>query len=655
MSAEGGTNTTFKRKLAERKAAAQAELARILKERGADPAVVLEKHDDDLVPDEPFSLTDTDREMDRIVGGIDILDAYSRWCGKMTPKVKNGQRESIMISCPKPSHPDKKPSAWINLDDQVWFCGGCQEGGDAHDIAAYHFGFSAPEYKSGAKFHELRREMAKDFGFTFTTLPGGVIVVEPPSTESEEEGEEDAEASTGVSTAGSTVPAGTVSTPEPGTDADVIKMFESDMDSNILIPTLDWQSIVPKDTFLDTYMRVTSLDDVAEEYHFFNGLLALGFALGRDVRLDDTLPVYANLFVCTLGHSGSGKSKARYHLDSLLTDALPHVWSDENSKGVRKISSPGSAEVLIHNFQKPVTDPANPKVVLYNAPVRGIVDFSELSALTGRSGRIGNVIVPTLMQFYDMENLISTSSMSTGIKEAALPFASALTTTQPRALKDLLSKSDVANGFLNRWIFVSGNDKRKVAVGAARIDITPAIAPLQKVFAWAGAFGPDEFMTWSQEAVMRFTEFFHSTIWPAQREDTSTDLLTRTDLLMKKLILLFTANLKLKEVPIECVEQAIACWDYIIGSYAIPADEIGNTLGSEISEAVMNVARKQYKLNKKGVTLNQVARSLAKRKYPHEMLLKTCESLVKLDYLVVVKSPAGMRGRPTVRYKIVGA
>src|SRR3546814_6014676 len=71
-------------------------------------------------------------------------------------------------------------------------------------------------------------------------------------------------------------------------------------------------------------MDATVKDDVPEEYHFWNGLLGLGFALGRDVSLMDFQPVYGNLFVCTLGRTGSGKSRAKGHLDRLLSTALPH-------------------------------------------------------------------------------------------------------------------------------------------------------------------------------------------------------------------------------------------------------------------------------------------------------------------------------------------
>ena len=622
MADSGIDLSTFERKLAERRAARE-EVA-----RAAQKLQKLE-HDQDLIPEsDPRSAADA--EMDRIMSGIDILSGYTRWCGKMMPDAR-GKTEGIKISCPIPGHEDKHPSAWINTDKQTWFCGTCQQGGDVYDIAAFHHGYPVPGYKDGANFHELRREMAKDLGYTFTVLPGDVMEITPP----EEEGIQ-----------------GIVTTEEPTSGdeelepAKVIDLYEEAVEDMIFAP-LPWQQIIPEDTYLDAYMRATTVDDIPEEFHFWNGLIGLGFALGREVTLMDYVPVYSNLFVCTIGRSGTGKSRARSHLNDLLTRALPHDWSDPNSKGVRKISSPGSAESLIHNFEKPVEDPSNPKKIAYYAPVRGLIDFNELSSLVGRASRMGNVTVPTLMQFYDMENTVATSSMTHGSKQAHNPFASALTTTQPSALRTLISKSDDVSGFLNRWIFVPGREKMRFAIGGVHVDMLPVVPKLQEIGGWAASFGTSERVDWSPEAVTRFTDFFHGVI-ERDKKLSQSDLLIRLDLLMKKLILLLTSNRMEKIVSLQTVEDAIACYPYMLSSYAIPEGQIGNTLQHEVSEAVMTYIDKHPD---SGVSLRDIHRSLAKRKYPNDLLLKTCEQLTKLGLLKTVVPKAGTVGRPTTRYK----
>ena len=648
--------TVFQRKLKEHAAKKQAVLD--LQTSKASP----QQHSEDLIPELPWEQTDADAAMDKAIDGIDILDAYAHWCNKMVPVVKGNQTESIMISCPIPGHADKVPSAWINLKKQTWFCGGCQIGGDAHDIAAYHFGYPVPAYKTGARFHELRREMAKDFGYTVQKLPGGGSYIEAPVIESEPTTSNDV----GKTTPNDVAPkpstskkAGTVTAPEPITepedDSTVVALFEEEEEEEEEGPItgLNWRQIIPKDTYIDQYMQITTQDDVPEEYHFWNSLLALGFALGRDVRLYEGKPVFANLFVCTIGHTGSGKSQAAFHLGNLLTKALPHDWNNPSSKGCRKVSSPGSAEVLIHNFQKPVMDPADLKRVAWNAPVRGLVEFSELSALMGKASRMGNVTIPTLQQFYDMDETVATSSMTHGDKSASKPFASALTTTQPKALKTLLKKSDADSGFLNRWVFAPGVDKKRVAIGSALIDMTPVVLPLERILAWASTFKDDEFITWSDEAFECFTEFFNKTIYP-EKMRTHEPLIQRTDLLMKKLTLLFTANRMNKIVPVEAVQEAIACWSYIFAGYALIAEELGNTLQDEIKRSVKAFALKQFKKDGKGITIRELGRSLARKKYQTDQIRKACEELEWSGDLKTETTVAnGNVGRPTVRYKYV--
>jgi hypothetical protein len=583
---------------------------------------------DDLIPENTYERSEEDQQLDKIIDSIGIVDAYTRWCGKSTPQVRAGQTEGIKVSCPIPGHLDRDPSAWLNTEKGTWFCGGCQVGGDAHDLAAYSFGYPVPGYKEGATFHELRRKMAESYGYTFIKPPG---VTHPIAVAPEPEPEEPEE-------------------PE-GTEATVTTLYDESDWEEIEFPTLDWRSVVQPMTFLDTYLRQTSPDDVPEEYQFWNGLVALGLALGRDVSLYDRLPVFANLFVCLLGNTGDGKSRSFSHLRRLLREALPHKWDDPASKGAHIVLSPASAEVLIHNFSKPIVDPTNPKVITHYAPVRGLVEFNELSQLTGRSQRQGNVMKPTLMEFYDMSPMIGTSSMTGGKKEAHDPFASVFTTTQPRALKELMKKSDADSGFLNRWIFASGKPKQRVAIGGAQIDITPAVKPLQDIQGWVG-FGSKQ-IAWSAEAGDKFTQFFHETLHPAQVSDAS-GFLTRLDLTFKKLVLILTANIKQDVVPVEIVDQVISMFQYLTAAYEIPAAQIGNSTQIEVQETLIYHIKRWTEQKGSGMTYRELYLRIKHKKYPPDLVHKMLKILADMGMIDAVATQKGSVGRPTVRYKYVG-
>lgn len=614
----------FQQRLEERRAREEAE---------AKAAEASASFDADLVPETAYDRSESDLEIDAVVDRIDIVEAYIRWCGKMIPVIRGSQREGIRISCPIPGHVDSKPSAWINLDKQVWHCAACEQGGDKFDIAAYWLGFPVPEYKEGVNFHLLRERMASDFGYTKREHHDGSVTYTPPTVETSEE------------------------PPQPPVEpptADVIKIYDdSDPSEEIVMPTLDWRPVVPPHTFLDAYMKATVVDDVPEEYHFFHALLALGFALGRDVSLFDSVPVYGNLFICTLGRSGTGKSKARYHLERLLERALPHDWSNPASKGVRRVSSPGSAENLIYQFSKPVEDPTNPKVVAYYAPVRGLIDFNELSALVGRTNRQGSVMKPTMMQFYDMDTRVETSSMTHGTKRADEPFASALTTSQPKALRNLLTGADDASGFLNRWVFIPGGEKKRFSVGGIQVNMEPAVKPLEDIIAWAATFGKEQ-VEWSEEALMRWDEFFQQVI-ERDKKASDADLIVRIDLTLKKIMLLFAANRKERTLSEQSVLDAIHCYGYLKAAYGIPEAQIGNTLTNEVCEALLyQIDRVSSRNGGKGATVREINQGLRRRKYPPKLINDCLEALIKLDAIDVATVQGGV-GRPTKRYKRASA
>lgn len=577
--------------------------------------------DADLVPEDGYERAPEDDAMDKIIGDIKIADAYRRWCNKSPVDMSNKRTEGVKISCPKPDHRDSNPSAWLNTEKNVWFCGTCQEGGDVYDIAAFHFG--VPNYKDGAAFHELRRKMAQSYGYTFIKPPG----VDKP-----------------IPVAPQPEPA-----PEEPESASVTAIHEEDPeddDPEIIFPTLEWRGLVQPGTFLDIYMRQTHIEDVPEEYHFWNALLAIGLAIGKDCTLFDRTPVYGNLFLCLLGNTGDGKSRSLSHLRTLLRQALPHKWDDPNSKGAHIVGAPASAEVLIHNFSKPIYDPTNPKILTGYGSVRGLIEFNELSSLVGRTARQGNVMKPTLMEFYDMVPVITTSSMTGGKKEAVDPFGSAFTTTQPRSLKKLLQKDDADSGFLNRWVFASGKPKQRIAIGGLQIDVTPAVEPLQQIQGWVG-FGKK--ITWDDDAAARFTEFFHDVIHPTQLRDDG-GMLTRLDLLYKKLILLLTANSKLTTVPIEIVDQVISMFRYLTQSAAIPTEQIGNTVQLEIQDAMLRHIRNA---GGKGLSYRELYLKIKSKKFQPDLIHKMLKILTDIGELETVVTNTG-RGRPTVRYRYVG-
>lgn len=609
-----------------------------------------QQFDADLIPEVQKDSYDFEDELTRLIGSIGIIDAYKRWVPGKTVEDPRGRTESIMCQCPTPQHADKKPSAWVNTDKNTWFCGGCQAGGDGLDLAAEYYGIS--NYKSGKSFHDLRRAIASEFGMQFRQDISGRWEIIKPESEEESPKEVILEEVAPPETI-------TPETPPPEDDglAEVISIDNSLPVNTEVYPGLDWHTVAKEGTFLWEFMEACRYDDVPEEYHFWHGMLAIGMAMGRDVGLADNSVVYGNLFICILGRSGSGKSRSKRYLDELLGAALPFESGNPATTGVRNIRTPASAEALICKFIHEVDDPAGVAIgkkgtvsTIKHGNVRGLVDYNELSSLLGRASRVGNVLLPTLMQFYDGDSCVSTSTRTYGDEEAKNAFSSVTTTSQPAALGRMLDQSDVDSGFLNRWLFVTGTEKKRVAIGGTSISIEPCIEPLKQIAAWAS---PTRVIQWSELAHETFTNFFDSVIEPTKQHDDD-NVLVRADLTMKKLCLLFSANSMETEISKDSVDRAILCWDYLIGCYSLLSSKVGNSIGNEMSDEILRlIAQYQKKHKGYGMSMRDINTATHRKKWDKQAMAKVVETLLKLELIKIIPK-VGTVGRPGgSRYGVV--
>ena len=628
-----------------------------------DPAPAVE-HDDDLIPDiEPgYDRTEADDEIDNLVDSIDIIEAYRRWCGKMTPNPR-GKRESVMISCPKPEHPDRTPSAWLNLDKETWFCGSCQEGGDKFDIAAMFYGFPIPGYKDGKNFPNLRRKIAEDLGYVIKRSLGGTEYLERVEVESEtDSGPAPKPASVSApepdisdtdSETGSEEPVVEASEPvveisEPVSPVLVLPSVDDLEDEDIIeYPTIDWYEITPPDSFLRRWMEATRHDDLPEEFYFWLGMQALGLAAGRDTTLADAPPIYANLYICLFGKSGQGKSRAQRALTDLLREALPYDHDDPTSTGTYVVPTPGSAEALIDAFSKPIYDPSDPKKLMGHASVRGYVRFDELSSLTARGSRSGSVMKPTLMQFFDAEYKVELKTRGSGLALAQEPFATCTTSTQPKAVRELLTSTDADSGFLNRWIFACGRDKRKVSFGRRGIDITDSVEALRNARAWCSM---NHSIDLTDAAYEVWDEFFHNVLEPARRDEEQ-PMLTRTDLHIKKIMLLFAIDRGERRVSAQTAQDAISLWEYLRRSYKMLGGEIGMGPLEEARAIVRDAIERYEHRYKRAISRRELRNLISKKRVALEhyaRVLKLMQEVGEIEEVLTKTS----NGKTTERYKL---
>lgn len=632
-----------------------------------------EDFDQDLVPELPVEPGDQSDEIEELLSKLGIVAAYQKWCGKS--KVKGGTRtESIKVSCPMPSHPDKNPSAWLNTEKNVWHCGACDVGGDIYDIAAFHFGYPVPGYKEGKKFVDLRVEMAGSLGFAVMKKGSTTYVVPVEADESDDQADElptgaedleealeaarplelvdepletslppveresgdSGEAVRGTASPGvehvetgeapleSIAPVLQIRPEQKFLDEaeDIEDFLNAEEIAELTIP---WWDFVPSGTFLHDWMTAASTQDIPPEFYLWDGLLMLGMACGRECWLIDSTPVFFNLFIVHYGASGAGKSRSIQHSISLMRDVLPFKEDDDYPNGVKVISGIGSGEALIDAYSKPVQDLSTMAIIDY-ASVRGLLKFDELESLISQTRRVGNSIRPIIQDMYDGYGKVESLTRGAGHIVALDPFVSSITSTQPKAVKKLLNSNDVDSGFVNRWTFALGPPVRRVSYGGAAMDLTAPSESLKRVRDWADKRGG---MILSPGAAKSFDEYFHDVIQPLKSKN---DILGRFDLILKKLMGIFAVNSQHEQVQEEDFQQMMRMAPSMLNTYQLLSGALVTADVDDARTRIMAAVNAYIKGHAgKYPSKRDLKRSLASKQIPAEVLEKTLRIMISLE------------------------
>lgn len=598
---------------------------------------------------------------------IDLLRVYKRIFPNKRVDRTTGNNET-QVQCFNEAghaHGDRNPSMSINSDTNVFMCFGCDCGGDIFSMVAYRMGYSDSNLNCPAdKIHQAVYDantllslgwdfhQASDGNWYRTTESQKARLAQPvqqvePQPQVQGEGGENVVLQ---------FPSG-FAAPEPVVQPSVIDEPP---------PVLEWRNLLDNNTPLRVYMEQVTIDDIPEEFHFWNIMLLMGLLIGRDCAFADSRPVYPNLFVCLNGDTSMGKSRSMSYVKDLISrDEIRFDETDPYTRGVKKISQPGSGEVLTKNFIHESIDPkaalpaltpgkkapstrSLPKIV---SPVRGLVEFEELASLINKAESRGSNIKTTLIELYDCGRTIGGSSLSHGSYEASLPFGCVLSSTQPEVLDTLfVNTTDAASGFLNRWLFISGTAKTRQPIGK-NIDLDPVVPYLVAVRDWASDMkrqsgGLLEFAT--QEELNEFERICHADIFPNETQHG----LQRLHVLFKKLIVLACANNSSDYIDRESLELAhqILLWVIKSTKYA-KISEIGTTtVLDRTREAIFSLV---FDAGKEGiqpsVVRQRAAKKIGKQFFDERIYDTALKNMKNEDEIFEGAAPTGGRGRPKKR------
>jgi len=209
-------------------------------------------------------------------------------------------------------------------------------------------------------------------------------------------------------------------------------------------------------------------------------LIGFGNLIGRRAHIvNDGSRHYMNEFCVLAGRSGRGRKGTAW------ARALPALKAAEADWSTKRIESGlSSGEGLI----EPVKDIEGEGAAAVDK--RLLVVEPEFAAVLSAAGRQGNVLSPMIRNAWDTGLLQALTKSPTRATDAHISIIGHITNEE---LKEKLTKTEQANGFANRFIWICVRRKRKI--GRRAKHAKPAeLAPLYEQFAAAAQFarGVDE-------------------------------------------------------------------------------------------------------------------------------------------------------------------
>lgn len=618
----------------------------------------------------PEPVKTADNDLDTFIKELrgNILKVYAEFVGKMTPTVLPGQVENIMISCPHATHEDRNPSAWVNTESNTWVCAKCG-GGDALEMIAAAWGW--PDYKQGKRFNDLRREIAKRYGWVIENQNGFEVALSPKAIEERnkklmEEYAQQAQTQPDHMVSLSPIEMGSSSVPpesvtptasvvsiETGEEVEEEEPYDpSDFEINRGFPLLDWESVVKEGTFLDEYMKEAIIDYAPVEYHFFNALTALSLAVGRNVYSKEFMPLYGNLYVCNIGETAIGKSNANYALSRTLYQALPWDKSDISRQGVNILNMPGSGEALIGMFKGTIKTKISE---IHTGRIKGFLFYDELSEFIKKSSNKGSILKDITLKLYNSPKEITSESLTHGDSVATDPFFCFTTSVQPGVIRSLLTKDDSASGFLNRFFFVTGRYRKQPGIKKKEVTMQKASALLKGINLWSqgnvvnGVPQGLGALTLDLAAEMKYNNWHDGTFEPLKTRADSSEIEKRLDMVVKKLALLFAINDMSSVITEEHYDLAFSLLPFMQACARIVDEKVNLSLGSEMEKDVIDLIQsEQDKAKKRAETTGKPFQPKwvsmkfirdRRKKYDSQELVKCLDTLTKLGVLHGVNNP----------------
>lgn len=348
-------------------------------------------------------------------------------------------------------------------------------------------------------------------------------------------------------------------------------------------------------------------------------LIGFGNLIGRSAHIvNDGSKHFMNEFCVLTGRSGRGRKGTSW---ARAVDALKAADADWAKRRIE--SGLSSGEGLI----EPVKDKEGAEAETVDK--RLLIIEPEFAGVLSAAGRQGNILSPMIRNAWDTGWLQALTKSPTCATDAHVSIIGHITNEE---LREKLTRTEQANGFANRFIWISVRRKRKISRQNRQ---EPDMAPLYERFAAAAHFARSVGrLELAPETEPLWDEFYHQL--PDETPGISGSLTGRAEGHVSRLSCIYALLDRSAVVRPEHLTAAIALWQF---SERCVFHIFGQQTGTPVGDTILS----QLKANPEGLTKNELHNLFNKHKTKEEM-----ESILRsLAYRNLIQSSrVSTMGRP---------
>jgi len=358
-------------------------------------------------------------------------------------------------------------------------------------------------------------------------------------------------------------------------------------------------------------------------------LVLFGNLIGRTAHfVVETCPHYLNEFLLLAGTSAKARKGTSYRYGEQLLRSLDPTWA--HASGL------SSGEGLIWTIRDPIRKHVKGEETTDDPGVpnkRLLVFESELASVLRMMERPGNILADVMKNGWDGRDLVVLTKNSPA--RATAPHISLITHITIDQLRRYLTRSEMSDGWGNRFLLACVRRARSLPLGGQHVDLSGFRHELDGVVNFARAV---ETMGLDPEAEARWCDVYDDL--SADRPGLLGSMTARAEAHTRRLACLFALSDLSNTVFVPHLEAALAVWRYCFESVA---HIFGDRLGDPVADTILGALRTAAD----GLTRTAI-HDLFQRHQTTDAINRALELLVSAR--LATKTLQATEGRPVERW-----